>query len=100
MQITIDTTQSNINWSAKGVDRIAQNITNLLNTIKYEVAYDRTLGMTGKYIDKPKDDAIAIATAEIYEIIRQREPRAKVVDVLYIGLDESENMQFKVVIEV
>jgi phage baseplate assembly protein W len=100
MQITIDTLQRNINWGARGVDRIAQNITNLLSTFKYEVAYDRTLGMSGNFIDKPKDVAIALATAEIYELIALREPRAKVVDVLFVGLYENENMQFKVVVEV
>lgn len=100
MQIIIESTQSIINWSAKGVDRIVQNISNLLNTFKYEVAYDRTLGMTGNYIDKPKDVAIALAAAEIHELIAQREPRAKIIDVLYTGLDKNENMQFKVVIEV
>ena len=101
MQVIIDTSADNVlDWSAKGENRIVQNILNLLKTYKYEVAYDRTLGLTGKFIYKPLDQSIAIAIEEIYEQISLREPRAKVIDVQHVGFDREGNMQFKVVVEI
>lgn len=101
MDITINISNSQgVDWAAKGTDRIVQNIVNLLNTFRYEVAYDRTLGLSGKFIDKPTDKSIAETIAEIYDLIQTREPRAKLKEVQYIGLDEQGNMQFKVVIDV
>lgn len=101
MEVIIDTSQkANINWNAKGTERIIQNIVNLLNTFRYEVAYDRTIGLTGKFIDKPLDHAVAEATSEMYELITIYEPRATLKEVQYIGLDDKGNMQFKVVVDI
>jgi len=100
MQVVIDTSsKSRIRWGVKGVDRVVQNITNLLNTFKYEVAYDRTLGLSGRFVDKPLDQAVAEATTEIYELISEREPRVSIEEVQYTGMDDKGNMQFKVVID-
>lgn len=95
---TSDKTQ--IEWDAKGNDRTIQNVANLLSTFKYEVAYDRTLGLSGKFVDKPLDQAIAEATTEIIDLINEREPNANVTEVEYTGNDENGNMQFKVVIDI
>lgn len=100
MLIEIATNDATIDWSAKGVNRVAQNVYNLITTIRYEVAYDRTLGLTAAFVDKPLPIAISEATAEIYEIVSEREPRATVQDVEFIGTDNEGNMQFKVVIDV
>ncbi|RCX20873.1 hypothetical protein DFR58_10175 [Anaerobacterium chartisolvens] len=100
MQVTIEMSGIQINWTAKGNERITQNIINLLNTRKYEVAYDRTLGLSGAFIDMPLDRAIAETTAEIYDLISSREPRAELIEVLHTGIDEDGNMQFKVVVEI
>lgn len=100
MEIIIDTSTEKVtDWSSKGAARIVQNVVNLLNTLRYEVAYDRTLGLTGSFIDKPADQAVALATAEIYELISEKEPRATLIEVLCVGTDAIGNMQFKVVIE-
>lgn len=69
-----------INWNAKGNERIIQNVRNLLNTMRYEVAYDRVMGRDPSIIDKSynvKDKIIA----ETYELIEEYEPRAIVKDV-------------------
>lgn len=101
MKVTINTNEvSNISWGAKGTKRVAQNIVNLLNTFLYEIAYDRTLGLSGKFIDMPIDQAIAIATTEIIELITEREPRATVEEVQFIQIDENGNMVFKVVVDI
>ncbi len=99
MEVIVDTSKG-ISWVSKGNDRIVQNIINLLNTRKYEVAYDRTLGLSGDFIDKPSDEAIAIITAEVSDLISTREPRAELIEVLYAGTDENGNMQFKVVVDI
>ncbi|WP_051585901.1 hypothetical protein [Caldanaerobius polysaccharolyticus] len=101
MLVTIDTSNiSNINWSTSGTDRVIQNVINIIKTFKYEVAYDRTMGLTGKFIDKPLDEAIALATAEIIEVITEREPRAAVKEVNFTGLNDDGNMSFEVVVDV
>lgn len=101
MQIIIDTSQPNqLNWGASGANRIAQNVLNLLTTSKYEIAYDRTLGIDRTFIDKPLQEAISLATAQIYEVITEREPRATVESVDFVSIDEEGNMNFKVVINI
>jgi hypothetical protein len=90
----------NIDWTAKGINRIAQNVFNLLTTWKYEVAYDRTLGIDGTFRDKPFQEAISQATAQIYDIVAEREPRAIVKNVEYKSVDDAGNLEFRVVIDV
>lgn len=100
MLVEIDTSKTtDINWNAKGINRIVQNIMNLLNTFTYEVAYERTIGLTGKFIDKPLDQAIAEVTTEIFDLISEREPRAEVKEVQYLGIGE-DGMNFKVVVDI
>ena len=94
------TNQTEIDWTVKGALRIAQNVLNLLKTFRYEVAYDRTLGMPKDYIDLPIDQAIPKLTAAVYELIREKEPRANLLKFNYQGIDKSGNMLFEVVIEV
>jgi hypothetical protein len=100
MVVNIDTSTMSLKWGTKGNNRVIQNIVNLLQTRKYEVAYDRTLGLSGDFIDKPSDDAIALATAEITDLIQQREPRATLIEVLHAGTDEDGNIQLEVVVDI
>lgn len=101
MEVVIDISEKKpLNWSARGVERITQNITSLTNTFQYEVAYDRTLGLSGRFVDKPLDQAVAMVTTEILELISQRELRATVKEIEFVGLGESGNMQFKVVVNI
>ena len=94
------TNQTNIDWTVKGTTKIAQNVLNLLKTFRYEVAYDRTLGMPKDYIDLPIDQAIPNVTAAVYELIRGKEPRANLLEFNFRGIDKGGNMLFEVVIEV
>lgn len=100
MQVTINTGDAKLDWSTKGINRIAQNVKNLITTKKYEVAYDRTLGIDPAFVDQTIQNAIADITAQIYELVSEREPRASVVLVEFISVDLNGNMQFKVVIEI
>jgi phage baseplate assembly protein W len=100
MLVTINTQNFKLAWDAKGIDRIAQNVFNLITTFKYEVAYDRTLGLDGSFIDKPLEIAIAQATAQIYDIVAEREPRATVKSVDFKSIDDLGNLQFEVVVDI
>lgn len=101
MEYVIETSKDNkIDWEATGVDRILQNVSNIIQTLKYEVAYDRTLGIDSRLLQMPLDKAAALATTEIINQITLREPRAKVKSVNYLGIDTSGNMQFRVVVDI
>lgn len=101
MLIVINTSDDPvIDWGASGFDEIAQNVFTLINTLKYEVAYDRTLGIRPDYLDMPLSEAIPLVTAQIYAVIDEREPRATVEEVEYQGVSDDGNMIFKVVIDV
>lgn len=94
------TNQTDIDWTVKGASRIAQNVLNLLKTFRYEIAYDRTLGMPKDYIDLPIDQAIPNVTVAVYDLIREKEPRANLLEFNFKGIDKAGNIQFEVVIEV
>ncbi len=101
MNYTIDTSQSiNLNWSAKGKERIVQNVFNLISTFKYEVAYNREKGIHPAMLDKPRHILEAAYISEVYRVVERYEPRVTVVSVSLINSDVEGNMQFKVVIDV
>lgn len=79
MILTIDTSEhsNNLPWfEAKGTDRIIQNIKNIVNTYKYEVAYMRGFGMSPDAIDKDVETMRGIITEDLLDNINEYEPRA------------------------
>jgi hypothetical protein len=101
LQVVINTADHfEIDWGARGYEAIVQNVMTLINTQIYEVAYDRLLGLPGKFLGRPLPEAIAIAAAEIYDVISSHESRATVRDVEFTGVDDDGNLQFRVVIEI
>lgn len=97
----IDTSKpTQLDWRAKGVDRILQNIRNLISTWRYEIAYNRTQGIDPSLLDKPPNIAAALYISEIYRVVSEYEPRATVQEVTYLGVDKEGHMQFKVVVEI
>ncbi len=80
--VTLDTeTAVALDWSAKGKDRIVQNVLNILRTYKGEVAYNRALGVSSDVIDKPADEVQAIIADDLSARIEQDEPRAQLLSV-------------------
>jgi phage baseplate assembly protein W len=101
MTYEIDTSQPlQINWIAKGKARIIQNVINLINTWRYEVAYARVQGIDPALLDKPGDVAADLYAAEVFRVVADHEPRAAVKQVNKISIDSDGNIQCKVVIEV
>jgi len=75
--ITIENSNSiALNWTAKGTDRIVQNINNILNTYKHEVAYNREFGISPDVIDKDPDTMKSIIAEDLFDSITKYEPRA------------------------
>ena len=70
-----------INWNAKGRDRVAQNVRNLLSLTQYEVAYNRLLGLPADAIDIPSEAAAEAVSQAAREMIQRFEPRARVTGI-------------------
>ena len=100
MLVTINNKNFILDWNVSGINRIAQNVFNLITTWKYEVAYDRTLGLNGSFIDKPLPIAVAQATAQIYDIVAEREPRATIKSIDFKTIDDTGNLELEVVVDI
>ena len=80
--VTLDTNNAAaLDWSAKGKDRIVQNVMNILRTYKGEVAYNRAFGISPDVIDKPADEVQAIIADDLSARIAVDEPRAQLLSV-------------------
>lgn len=101
MLYTIDTSKpSQLNWESRGIERILQNVSNLINTIKYEVAYNRIMGIDPSIFDKPIEKQAPGYISQVYQIVSDYEPRATVKEVKFISIDEEGNADYKVVVEI
>lgn len=89
-----------LDWSAKGASRIAQNVLNLLKTKRYEVAYNRTMGVGSSVFDAPSSQIQAMLTNEIMELVDLYEPRASVEKVEYLGVAENGEIVVRVVLDI
>lgn len=90
--IRIDTASNKrLNWGAKGTERIVQNVSNIINTYRFEVAYMRGLGISPDIIDKGANEVRAIIADDLSRQIKFAEPRAvlKSIDIVSINEDGS-----------
>lgn len=92
-------TENKINWRAKGRERIAQNVQNLLCTIRNEVAYKREKGRNASGIDSDPEGFKNFVIADTYEIIEEYEPRAEIIDVNVIAIN-NDGVSIEVVINI
>lgn len=97
MKYVVNSNDKLINWNAKGTERILQNINNVLNTIKYEVPYDRLMGRNPENLDGVLAKKKNILIEETYDLINTYEPRAKVNSV---EIKEGDNLEIKVVVSI
>ncbi len=86
---------NNIDWNATGIDRVLQNVNNILNIVKNEVPYKRDMGRDTSSIDRAAVNIKEILIEETFDLINEYEPRAIVQEVLI-----DDNNEIKVVIEV
>jgi len=100
MEYVIDIGKTELEWDAKGVNRILQNVANLIQTYQYEVAYNRLLGINADLIDRNTDQAFAMFSAEVHRVVSTFEPRATVKSVELVGIDTEGNIKARVVVEI
>lgn len=93
-------TGPSLDWGARGVPRVVQNVRNLCQIYRYEIAYDRTLGIDPAIIDRPLDEASALFAAMVADLIERKEPRAKVLQVDYHGATLGGQLDFEVVLDI
>lgn len=86
-----------IDWSAKGGARVAQNVRNLINTRRYEVAFNRTMGISPELVDRPSPIALERMKVDIAETIARYEPRAKLESVV-CSVNSAGEIEIEVVI--
>lgn len=99
---TINTSSNvvNLDWSAKGIPRKVQNFINLISTWRYEVAYNRILGINPLIIEKPAPIAAALYASEVYRLAQDYAPDITVRSVNFKGVTPDGNIDAEVVIEV
>lgn len=103
MTYEVYSNQNYINWNAKGDERILQNVSNILNTLKYELPYDRLMGRNPDNLDKPLNKIQNKLIEETYDLISTYETRANIkeVDIIYEKNDDGDNIPtIKVVVEI
>lgn len=67
------------------VAEVLQNVKTIISTIKYEVPLDRDFGIDGDIVDMPMPQAKARLTQEIFQAIKQYEPRASINSITFNG---------------
>lgn len=100
MQVTINTAPVAQDWSAKGKQRIIQNVQNLFALTAYEVAYDRTRGLPEDITDAPAGDAVARFSAHAADLLERCEPRARLIRAKPVRLSADGTLIFEVVINI
>lgn len=99
MLYNINSNKSYINWNATDDERIIQNIVNILNTVLYEVAYDRVMGRNPENLDRNFLDVQSLLISETYDLIEEYEPRAKIKNVFVKQLPNGE-IDIEVVVDI
>lgn len=96
--MVIESGIENINWNATGAERIRQNVKNLINTNRYDVAFMRLMGMDAALVDMPLGIIKGKIISNIYDLVKNYEPRAKITsaDVYFEGGE----LKYKVVFDI
>lgn len=93
-------TNTSINWQAKGYEKIADNVANILKTRISEVPYLRDMGISSEYIDMPITEIKGALISDAIEAITIYEPRAAVKEIDVEEASVEGDIIIKVVIEV
>lgn len=67
------------------IEEVIQNVRMILSTLIYTVPYDRSLALSGDYLDSPIQLNKALASADVVQAIKAREPRAEVKEIRFEG---------------
>lgn len=100
MKITVYSNDASIDWKATGVERIIQNVKNLVRTRQFEVPFMRNLGVNPDIIDANKEMIKTDIAKHIQEMINTYENRVTVGDVRIESCDENGEYIIAVELEV
>ena len=64
---------------------VLQNVLTIITTVKGTIPLDRNFGIDGSAIDLPMPQAQAKMTNEIFQAIKQYEPRATIESISFSG---------------
>jgi phage baseplate assembly protein W len=76
---------SSIDFGARGVDEVLQNVRTYLCTPRFSVVLDRAMGIDASLVDRPINKAQAILSSDIFMNLSRHEPRAKVLSIDFSG---------------
>lgn len=65
------------------IEEIIQNVSMILQTIKYTAPLYREFGISARYVDKPMQIAETLLISEIYAAIEKYEPRAQIANISF-----------------
>ena len=74
-----------IDFGAKGVEEVLQNVHTYLCTTRFSVVLDRAMGIDASLVDRPINKAKAILSSDIFMNLSRHEPRAKVTSITFAG---------------
>lgn len=100
MIYTISSNNEKIEWGLVEEERVLQNVLNLVRTRKWEIPFMYDVGISQEFTDNKLSYIEAELTDEIMELVEKYEPRAKVVEVTLISVDENNNLNFDMKVEV
>ena len=81
MEYTVTGESTDIDFGASGVSEILQNVRTIMTTPKGSVPLRRGWFVDYSLLDQPLEVAKARLRAEIYEAVRQYEPRVEVTEI-------------------
>lgn len=67
------------------VEEVLQNVRTIISTVKYQIPLDREFGIDGSVIDLPMPESQAKLSQEIFQAVRQYEPRAIINSISFSG---------------
>ena len=100
MKLIIKSNDDSLNWTAKGEERIIQNVKNIIRTRQFEVPFMRALGISPDFIDSMPKDIKTDITEHIRGLIDTYEPRATVQSAHIESCDENGDWVISVELEV
>lgn len=78
MRVTISTAKKVLNLTPDTVEEITQNVTNIFNSRKRSIPFQRDMGIDSRVIDESIDIAMMYFQVEMSRQIKKYEPRATV----------------------
>ena len=89
-----------MNWNATGEERIVQNVLNIIRTRKYEIPFNRQMGINPDYIDDSIENNRADIINDVYNNIEKYESNVEILKVEIESSDTNGDIIIAVEIEV